>query len=85
MASFYGWSIDYIESLPHGDVVGFYEAITVLEAQMRLVDMNIADYPNMKKEDRRKFYRQMKKIAYPESIQSTVSFEDFIKRMTNDR
>lgn len=85
MASFYGWSIEYIESMPHGEVVEYYEAITVLEAQDRLVEMNISDYPNMNKENRRKYFRGMKKLAHPKHLQETVDFADFIKKVSSGR
>ena len=83
LASFYGWSIEYIESMPHGEVVEYYEAITVLEAQDRLVEMNISDYPKMSKENRRKYFRSMKKLAHPAHLQKTVDFADFIKKVSN--
>lgn len=43
--------------------------------------MNIADYPRMKKEGRKKFYRDIRKLAYPEGLQKQMDFGDFIKRM----
>ncbi len=63
------------------DALDYYEAITVLEAQDALVTMNISDYPRMKKDDRSKFYREMRKRAYPQHLQKQMSFEDFAKKV----
>lgn len=59
----------------------YWKAINVIEARERLVDMNIADYPKMKNEGRKKFYRQMRKQAYPIHLQKTMDFEEFGKRL----
>ena len=67
--------------LPFKVAQAYFEAITVIEAQSRLVDMNVSDYPKMKNEGRKKFFRDMRKMAYPEGLQNQMSFEDFISRM----
>lgn len=59
----------------------YYEAITVLEAQEALVAMNIQDYPRMKTEGRSRFYREMRKKAYPQHLQRQMSFEEFAKQV----
>jgi hypothetical protein len=63
----------------------YYESITVIEAQERLVEMNLADYPSMKKEARQKLFRQMRKMAYPEGWQKEMDFSEFIGRMKRGR
>jgi hypothetical protein len=37
-----------------------------LEPQETLLSMNVGDYPNMKKEDRKKFHKDLHKKAYPD-------------------
>lgn len=37
-----------------------------------LIKMNIADYPNMKKEDRSKLHRSVHKTAYPEIHEANI-------------
>jgi hypothetical protein len=69
--------------MPYTVAMDYYEAITVIEAQEALVAMNISDYPKMKGESRKKFYRQMRKSAQPQSLQKQMDFEDFISRMND--
>jgi len=59
----------------------YYNAITVIEAQQRLVEMNIADYPRMKSHDRKNFYNRIKKAAHPEEMQKKMDFDEFFKVM----
>ena len=85
MARFYGWSHEEILGISYNTFLMYYNAITVIEAQDNLVKMNLADYPNMKKEGRSNFYRQMRKNAYPVGLQKTIEFDDFVKRMTDGK
>lgn len=43
----------------------YWEAITVLEAQDCLVQLEIMDFPNMKQNKRQQIYKKYKKYAYP--------------------
>jgi ribulose-5-phosphate 4-epimerase/fuculose-1-phosphate aldolase len=43
----------------------YWMAVTVIEAQEVLIKLRIADYPNMKKDDRSKTHRHFHKMAYP--------------------
>ena len=65
----------------------YYDAITCIEAQANLVEMNIGDYPNMKKEFRDKFSNRLHKMAYPETLKKPMDFEDFAAKlgMTNGK
>lgn len=85
MAQFYGWTHHYIMNLDYGTALEYYEAITVIDAQDRLVDLNVADYPQLKKEDRSKLHREFRNSAYPKEMQKEVSFDDFIRKMTDGR
>ncbi len=63
----------------------YYEAITVIEAQDNLVQMNIMDYPRMKKDGRSKLYRHMRKLAQPKELQKPMDFEAFFEVMGHGR
>jgi hypothetical protein len=62
----------------------YWLAITAIEAQEALVQMQVADYPHAKPEQRKRVYRKMHKLAYPRfedsksenlgSIEDLVSF-----------
>ena len=84
MAYFYGWTDEYIEELEFGKALEYYEGVTVIEAQENLVKMNITDYPRMSSEGRKKFYRQMRRLAYPDGLQKQMSFEDFAKKVSKN-
>lgn len=81
MASFYGWTNEYIEKMAYSDAVEYYGAIAVIEGQEALLKMKIADYPRMKDEDRRKFFRDIRKQAFPQGLQKEMDFDDFFKVM----
>lgn len=85
LAQTYGWTHQEIMSMPYVRAVEYYEAVTVIEAQQCLVEMNVSDYPRMNGDSRRKFHREMKKKAYPQGLQQEMSFEDFARIMTDGR
>ena len=68
--------------MPYKIAEAYYEAITVIEARDRLVDLNIADYPRMKKEGRKKFHKALDKMAYPISNKKQLTAQD-LKRKLN--
>ena len=59
----------------------YFQAIEVIQAQDSLVEMNITDYPNMKREGRSKFYREMRKKGYPRELQPEMDFDAFFEKM----
>jgi len=64
VARFYGWSHDYISSLPSKTLLKYLESIEILEAQEALVQMTLADFSrNYKQEDRKKLHRKLKRTA----------------------
>lgn len=85
LAHFYGWTHCYISKLPYRIASQYFEAITVIEAQDRLIDLNVADYPKMTEDGRKKYHRNMRKMAHPEGMQKETSFDDFIGKMKNGR
>lgn len=61
---------------------GYWEAITMIEAQAALVKFTSADYPNMKKQDREKLHRSVTKQAYIPEDPKEISMEEFAQRLT---
>lgn len=45
----------------------FWQAITVIEAQDALVQMDIANYPWIKGDEREKVHKRYHKMAYPKT------------------
>lgn len=61
----------------------YYEAISVLEGQEMLLNMKLADYPRASNESRKKFHRDVSKVAFPKELQKEMDFDDFFKVMGN--
>lgn len=64
---FYGWTVDHVLKMLPQEFYDMFEAITILEAQEMLINMKIADWPNMKDDDRARFADQMQTSAYPDA------------------
>jgi hypothetical protein len=58
------------------DFYAYLDAAIVLESQEMLRLMNIADFPDMKKDARSKMHRQVYKAAYPNQAKKVVTVED---------
>lgn len=65
MANFYGFSHQQLMEMQADTFHQYWLAITAIEAQDMLKQMQIADYPHLKKEDRKKVYNSIHKQAYP--------------------
>ena len=63
MARFYSWKDTDIESLPASVFQDYWLAITPIEAQEALLGIQVATYPDMRKEDRRKTYRSLQRLS----------------------
>jgi len=63
--------------LPISKFLTYNEAITVIEAQEMLLQMQISDYPNMKSDGRRTFHKKIFNLAYPKNKETKIiSAED---------
>ena len=51
--------------MEYNEAMRYFDAITVIEAQNMLISMQVADYPNMKRDDRSRLHREIHKKAYP--------------------
>jgi len=60
--------LEEIETVDSERVESLWQAITVIEAQEQLKQMSIADWPNMKKQQRSKIHKELFKQAYPSEI-----------------
>lgn len=46
-----------------------------------LTDMTVVDYPNMKREDRRKLHKGLYKVAYPEQKPKIIKTTDVLNEL----
>lgn len=65
VARFYGWDPLTIENLEVDTLDIYYQAIEILEARETLGLLRIHDWPEMKKEARDSFWKQVRSKAYP--------------------
>jgi len=63
MARFYGWNHGLIEKMEADTLESYWLGITVIEAQEAMLGARISSYPWAKKEDQKKFYREMQRMA----------------------
>lgn len=64
MVHFYGFSDQEVDKLSISKFVDYWNAITPIEAQKILMDINVSSFSSFKKADRRKFLNEIKKLAY---------------------
>ena len=57
----------------------FYRAANILQARENLLELNISDYPRMDKNNRRKFFNSIKRIATSNDNTPLTTTEDFAK------
>lgn len=70
-----------MENLDADILQEYWLAITAIEAQEALVHMQVADYPHLKKDNRRQAHRRMHSLAHPdfeESSENVGSVEDAV-------
>lgn len=65
MARFYSFSHKDMMDMDLDTFHSYWLMIDRLEPQEMLVDMSVGDYANMKKEDRKKYHKDIHKKAYP--------------------
>ena len=79
MARFYQWDLADIKNMNMDEFNSYHEAMTRIEAREHLVSLNLADYPNMKSEDRRKLFKSISDKAYPPKPEDFKSTEDLAR------
>lgn len=50
----------------------YNEAITIIEAQEMLLQMQISDYPNTKANGRNTFHKRIYNLAYPQNRETKI-------------
>ena len=87
MARFYGFGHDEIESMDYESFLAYVKAIEVLRAKETLMNIQIASFPNAKKEHKDKIHRELMKQVNSENFdkpKNVLTTED-IARMMNGR
>ena len=79
MCRFYGWTHDYLCSMPFETALEYWEAITMLEAQELLEDLKVSEYPNMKANDKQKLSNMLQDKAYFKGEQKILKTTDLLK------
>lgn len=60
----------------------YYKAISVIEHQQMLTQIQCVSYPNMKKEAQKELYKHISRIAYPDAGKADyMTSEEFAKAM----
>ena len=62
VAHFYGWTHDYIESMPYRVFQQYLKCIEAVKADDYPLQRNLSIYPKLKKKAKEKLDREMKRI-----------------------
>ncbi len=81
VASAYGWTLDDIRKLKNSELRGYYRLARQIDAEKALRQLNMADYPRMKGEDRKKFYKNLRKIAYPNEKREVLTASQIARKL----
>lgn len=65
LAHFYGWSDDYIDSLPVDVALDYWHSITAIEARQALVQANLIMMPHVDGKERERYHKELEKLANP--------------------
>ena len=87
MARFYGFSHQAIEQMEYEAFLAYVKAINVLTAKESLMQIQIASFPNAKKEFKDKIHRELTKMVNSENFdtpKNVLTTED-IARLINGR
>ena len=84
MCRFYGWTIEYVESLTYNQYLQYFKAALVIDSQERLQAMEVASYPNIsKKHDRKSIVRKLEKPRkmYLKGSEELKSYDSILKSL----
>lgn len=59
------------------------QAMDVMHAQEVLVQMKVADFPNMENTDRRTLHRDIHRTAYPKNVGKPMTTADLARVLAN--
>jgi hypothetical protein len=71
--------LEAVRAMAIEDFNSAYTAITALEGQETIVQMKVAQYPQMMPNDREKFYRAVNKMAFPNQVPKAISIEEMAR------
>lgn len=77
---YHGLSLETLEAMDSEKAEQFWIAMTVIEAQEAIVATKISDFPSMKDEARRKFFKDLNRAASPDILKPEpikMSAKDF--------
>lgn len=64
----------------------YFEAIDILSAREKLVELNVSAYPHSTKNGRSKIHKELHKLAYPKLSESKqITTEDLAKILGGQR
>lgn len=63
VAHCYGWTDRYISEMPYSRFIKYWLSITPIQAEKALLDMKVAAYPNMKKQDQTQLMNYLKRMT----------------------
>lgn len=81
MCQFYSLTPFEVDELDIETAHYLWESITIIEARESLRQLQISDYPHLKKDRRQKLHRELSKQAYPATFKEKkkISLEDMAK------
>jgi hypothetical protein len=86
MARFYGWTKNEIDDLDIDDFYKFSHSINRLENAEHMMRLKEADWVNMKDGERKKHWKQVYKLAYPDLSNKpgrTLSTKELFEILSN--
>jgi len=63
MASFYGWTDEYLTAMEAKKFMMYFKAIDAIEAQKQIANFTVADWSNLKKPMRKEIFSKVNKLA----------------------
>lgn len=71
--------------MPYHEALEYYMAIDTIEAQETLLKLTVADYPNGKKDQRQKVYKEIHKKAYQHMPKKEITTADLASKLGIDK
>lgn len=77
---YYKMSLREVEEMGYQDAIMLYKAVRVIESQKALISMDVADYPHLKKQDRKKIHKNYYSQAQVEGAkEKLLTTEEFFR------
>lgn len=69
--------------MPEIEAIKFYDAARILDARDKLFVLNSFDYPNMEKNSRQKLHSEIRKEAYPDYREETLTTDQLANQFAS--